>query len=273
MRLLVSVRSVEEVAPALAGGAAIIDAKEPDRGSLGAVDRAVLLRILQQVPAELAVSVALGDVTRPEEIHTALSGLVIPERVSPVYLKLGFAGVRSRKQIALLLETVVRCAGEMAASPSIVAVAYADALRSDTIPPALIPSLAQEAGACGVLLDTHAKDGRGLLEWVPSGALVDWVARARRAGLLTALAGSLEVGDLGTVGRAQPDVVGIRGAACAGGRWGKVSEERVCQFRQGLERAIEGYPEKGALSPVRETRDTGAISSRTTASKSRKLKA
>ena len=35
MRLLVSVRSAEEVSAALAGGADIIDAKEPERGSLG----------------------------------------------------------------------------------------------------------------------------------------------------------------------------------------------------------------------------------------------
>ena len=38
MRLLVSVRSAAEVAAALAGGADIIDAKEPSRGGLGAVD-------------------------------------------------------------------------------------------------------------------------------------------------------------------------------------------------------------------------------------------
>ena len=35
MRLLVSVRSAAEVRPALAGGADIIDAKEPSLGSLG----------------------------------------------------------------------------------------------------------------------------------------------------------------------------------------------------------------------------------------------
>ena len=44
MRLLVSVRSADEVAAAMAGGADIIDAKEPARGSLGAVDAATLAR-------------------------------------------------------------------------------------------------------------------------------------------------------------------------------------------------------------------------------------
>ena len=36
MRLLVSVRSADEVGAALAGGAEIVDVKEPSRGALGA---------------------------------------------------------------------------------------------------------------------------------------------------------------------------------------------------------------------------------------------
>ena len=261
MQLLVSVRSADEVGPALAGGADIIDAKEPDRGSLGAVDRDVLSRILQRVPDDRGVSVALGDVSRPEEVGAAIHGLELPQRTSRTYLKLGFAGVRSPDQIGLLIEHAVSVTSRMAAPPRIVAVAYADSERAGTMPPALILSLAEAAGAAAVLLDTHGKDGRGLLEWLPSGALVDWVALARQAGLLAALAGSLRPGDLALVGRAHPDVVGVRGAACSGGRQGQVSEDRVRRFRLALEWA------------VRETRDTGAISSVPTAAKSRKLKA
>ena len=261
MQLLVSVRSADEVGPALAGGADIIDAKEPDRGSLGAVDRDVLSRILQRVPDDRGVSVALGDVSRPEEVGAAIHGLELPQRTSRTYLKLGFAGVRSPDQIGLLIEHAVSVTSRMAAPPRIVAVAYADSERAGTMPPALILSLAEAAGAAAVLLDTHGKDGRGLLEWLPSGALVDWVALARQAGLLAALAGSLRPGDLALVGRAHPDVVGVRGAVCSGGRQGQVSEDRVRRFRLALEWA------------VRETRETGAISSVPIAAKSRKLKA
>ena len=261
MQLLVSVRSADEVGPALAGGADIIDAKEPDRGSLGAVDRDVLSQILQRVPDDRGVSVALGDVSRPEEVGAAIHGLELPQRTSRTYLKLGFAGVRSPDQIGLLIEHAVSVTSRMAAPPRIVAVAYADSERAGTMPPALILSLAEAAGAAAVLLDTHGKDGRGLLEWLPSGALVDWVALARQAGLLAALAGSLRPGDLALVGRAHPDVVGVRGAVCSGGRQGRVSEDRVRRFRLALEWA------------VRETRETGAISSVPTAAKSRKLKA
>jgi uncharacterized protein (UPF0264 family) len=261
LQLLVSVRSADEVGPALAGGADIIDAKEPERGSLGAVDRDVLSRILHRVPDDCGVSVALGDVTRAEQVRAAVRGLELAQRPSPTYLKLGFAGVRSPGQVGRLIQIAVSITRGMAASPRIVAVAYADPEGAGTVRPALIPPLAEAAGAAGVLLDTHGKDGRGLLEWLPSGALRDWVALAHQAGLLAALAGSLRPRDLALVSRAKPDVVGVRGAACSGGRRGRVSEDRVRRFRQALEWT------------VRETRDTGAISSGLTLAKSRKLKA
>jgi (5-formylfuran-3-yl)methyl phosphate synthase len=261
LQLLVSVRSADEVGPALAGGADIIDAKEPNRGSLGAVDPDVLSRILRRVPDDCGVSVALGDPTAPEQVVAAFHGLELLERTSPIYLKMGFAGVRSSTQIGRLLETAVSLASVLPATPRIVAVAYADRERAGTIPPALIASIADAAGAAGVLLDTHGKDGRGLLEWLTPDALVEWVGLGRQAGLLTALAGSLLAWDLPLVCQAQPDVIGVRGAACSGGRLGLVSKNRVRRFREALERA------------VRETRDTGAISFGSTAAKSRKLKA
>ncbi len=61
MRLLVSVRTEHEVAAALAGGADIIDAKEPARGSLGPVSPEVLQAIAARVPESMPLSVALGD--------------------------------------------------------------------------------------------------------------------------------------------------------------------------------------------------------------------
>jgi hypothetical protein len=273
LQLLVSVRSADEVGPALAGGADIIDAKDPDRGSLGAVDRDVLSRILQCVPDDCGVSVALGDVTRPDEVLAAVHGLEPPWRASPMYLKLGFAGVRSPDQIRLLIETAVSLTGGKAASLRIVAVAYADPERAGTVQPALIPPLAEAAGAAGVLLDTHRKDGRGLLEWLPPGVLVDWVAVARQAGLLTALAGSLRARDLAFACQARPDVVGVRGAACSGGRLGRVSEDRVRRLRLALGWAVRGMSGAELSGPLREKRDTGAISSGPSAAKSRKVKA
>jgi uncharacterized protein (UPF0264 family) len=248
LQLLVSVRSAEEVGPALAGGADIIDAKEPNRGSLGPVDHGVLGEILRLVPDDHSVSVALGDVSQSSEISAALDALALPTRASPTYLKLGFSQVDSSNQIARLIQIAVTTASSMAAMPQIVVVAYADSDRAGTVKPELIPALAEAAGAAGVLLDTHGKDGLTLLHWVTPGKLAEWVGRARRAGLLTALAGSLRSSDLAVVCQARPAVIGVRGAACTGGRRGRVSSDRVRELYRALQQSVcgGGGPEPGA---------------------------
>ena len=60
-RLLVSVRDAAEAAAALAGGAALIDVKEPARGSLGRADAATIAAVVAAVGGRVPVSVALGE--------------------------------------------------------------------------------------------------------------------------------------------------------------------------------------------------------------------
>src|SRR5256886_15471281 len=61
MRLLVSVRGPVEARAALAGGADVIDAKDPARGALGAVSAERLAAIRRTGGAVRPVSAALGD--------------------------------------------------------------------------------------------------------------------------------------------------------------------------------------------------------------------
>ena len=131
MRLLVSVRSGEEVAAALAGGADIIDAKEPARGSLGAVTAAVLATIAAHTPSSVPLSVALGDCTDLDGLRAALDVARTGERSAPVYLKMGFAGVPSLERIAALLEAAIGSAS----GARIVAVGYADFGVAGSAPP------------------------------------------------------------------------------------------------------------------------------------------
>jgi uncharacterized protein (UPF0264 family) len=235
MQLLVSVRSAAEVGPALSGGADIIDAKEPNRGSLGPVSPATLAEIVSRVPPECPFSVALGDLASPEEVITAIALLELPVRPAPTYLKLGFAGLRSPEMVTRILATAVAAVAEKGSAALVVAVAYADDARAGTLAPGLIPGSAHAAGAAGVLLDTHTKDGMGLLGWLPPHALASWVASARRQGLVTALAGALTLENVDTVSAAGADVVGVRGAACEGGRQGRVTANRVRALRQRLD--------------------------------------
>ncbi len=232
MQLLVSVRSADEVEPALAGGADIIDAKEPSKGSLGAVSAATLADLASRVPSTHELSVALGDVASLTEAITMIDELKLPSRTAPTYLKVGFAGVQLEDTLRELLGAAVERSTFHPSRVSIIAVAYADAERAAALPADVILRAAVDAGAAGVLVDTHLKDGSRLLDWWPPERVAGWVSSARASGLLAGLAGSLRSEDVTSIARAEPDVIGFRGAACASGRLGRVTTERVALLRR-----------------------------------------
>jgi uncharacterized protein (UPF0264 family) len=231
MRLLVSVRSAEEVAAALAGGADIIDAKEPARGSLGPVTPAVLAAIAACTPASVPLSVALGDGTGRDELRAALDAVRTENRRAPVYLKVGFAGVQSVDRITALLEA----ATASAAGASLVAVAYADFGVAVTPPPEDVLDAAVSAGVRGFLVDTWLKDGRTLLDHLPIERLAALSRGSRSARLLFALAGSLDSDAISRLAGIA-DVVGVRGAACRDGRSGAVDRRCVARLRHRIGR-------------------------------------
>ena len=257
MRLLVSVRSAAEVGPALEGGADIIDAKEPAHGSLGRVSPATLAEILARVPPACPFSVALGDLVNPEAAIRAIATLELPARPGPTYLKLGFAGVRSPEIATKTLTMAVAALADRGSAALVVAVAYADAQRAETLQPGLIPGCAHRAGAAGVLLDTHTKDGTGLLGWLSPQARATWVAGARHKDLFTALAGALRLEDVAAVASAGADVVGVRGAACEGGRQGHVTAHHVRLLRQRLDAFGRYSPARTSYPVVSGWRNAG----------------
>src|SRR5947209_19533370 len=86
--LLVSVRDAVEAAAALAGGANLIDIKEPSRGPLGRADLAVTAAVLQAVGGRVPVSAALG------ELRDCPLGREMAEPPPAVrYVKWGLAGL------------------------------------------------------------------------------------------------------------------------------------------------------------------------------------
>ena len=98
--------------------------------------------------------------------------------------------------------------------------------------------LAADAGVTGVLIDTQVKDGAGLLHWLSPSELSAWVRHARGLGLLTGVAGALGAADLESACLGLPDVVGFRGAACEGGRSGRVAAARVASLRRRLDGVV-----------------------------------
>jgi hypothetical protein len=248
MRLLVSVRAGEEVAAALAGGADIIDAKEPARGSLGPVSSEVLQAIAARVPEQVPLSVALGDFTAPgrgrDAVRLAVAGAKLPVGRTPTYVKLGFAGEPSKAGVTSLVAAAMDVAAATPVRPIVVPVAYADHESAGSAAPEDVLRAAMAAGARAFLVDTCMKDGRGLLEWISLERLRRLSADARSAGMLLAIAGSLDLTALDqVVGIA--DVIGVRGAACRGGRGGSVDAALVRRVRDRLREDPTALPAAG----------------------------
>lgn len=211
MRLLVSVISALEARAALAGGADIIDVKDPGEGALGAPAPRVLSDVVRAVDGAVPVSVALGDL--PDLPHTAALAARGAALSGAAYVKVGLRGVRSPERAAAVVGAVRDAVGNGVA---VIAVTYADAAALDppALAPAWLPSLVERTGIAGALVDTFVKDGRGLYGWLSEGEVGALIGRTRRAGGTFGVAGQLRVGELR---RVAADVVGVRSAVCRGG--------------------------------------------------------
>ena len=227
MRLLVSVRDASEARAALAGGADIIDAKEPLNGPLGAVSADVLHEIAAIIGTAAPVSAALGDV------HEDVMGRAVAARQAGVtFVKVGFAGMGRRQRLTEDVLTLARATQP----PALVLVAYADFDVADAPPPAEILTLAADLKPAGILLDTYDKGRAGLTSLMHACTLATFVSRAKAQGRFVALAGKLTLEDIETVQDTGADVIGLRGAACDGGRSGVVTSARVralCEHMNG----------------------------------------
>ena len=226
MRLLVSVRNASEAAAALAGGADIVDAKEPLNGPLGKVSPAALASIASAVGGGAPVSAALGDIGRDDIVSAAQAAT----GAGATFVKVGFAGMRGR------LDAAADVLASTAASrpASLVLVAYADFETAGAPSPEEVIALADRTNAAGVLIDTCDKRGPGLTGLMTADSLRTFVIRARAACRMVAVAGSLRIEDLERIRDAGADIAGVRGAACDGGRVGVVTAARVRALRRAL---------------------------------------
>jgi len=211
VKLLVSVVSAEEARRAVAGGADIIDVKDPLEGALGAPSPRVLSEVVGVVGDAAPVSVALGDV--PGLPHTAALAARGASGIGADYVKVGLRGVHELDSAVALLSAV---AGAVGPGVAVVAATYADAgaLDPPALTPGCLPALVQRTGIAGALIDTFTKDGRGLYGWMSESEVADLIAGTRAAGASFAVAGQLRLDDFR---RVAADVVGVRSAVCRGG--------------------------------------------------------
>jgi uncharacterized protein (UPF0264 family) len=108
-----------------------------------------------------------------------------------------------------------------------VAVVYADHDFAKSPGPDEILRLARPAGCTAVLVDTFDKSSGGLLEHWPLAETAALVQTCRREGLMCVLAGKLNFDSIRQLLPLAPDYVGVRGAACVGGRTERLDFARV----------------------------------------------
>src|SRR4029077_9253962 len=197
MRLLVSVRDAGEALAAIAGGADIIDAKEPTLGPLAPVSPGALQSICAAVPPAIPLSVALGDARRSElsEIATAVAPL---QRRKALYFKAARL-TASPWEAAAPIATRAGLLETRPDRPALIVARYVDE-PGDADNLASWVEVCAVSGARGLLLDTSRKDGGDLLACVDVHSLVALRRCATRHGIWLALAGGMTIDDVELLG-------------------------------------------------------------------------
>jgi dihydroneopterin aldolase len=216
-RLLASIRTPEEARCTVAGGADIIDLKEPAQGALGRLSDAIIAAILATVAGRRPTSATIGD---------------LPLAPAPV-----LEAVRAMAANGVDIVKLGMFAGDAAATVTALGSAARDGIRlvavlfADRAPDFSLIARCAEAGFYGVMLDTADKAAGPLTQHLSERKLAQFTAEARRHQLLAGLAGSLSARDVPRLLRLRPDYLGFRSALTAGGRDAPLDPAAVTRLR------------------------------------------
>lgn len=199
--MLASVTSVAEAKIALAGGADIIDLKNPEQGALGALPLVVIREIVEAVGQRKPLSATVGDL--PMQPHLLANAVINTAATGVDIVKIGFFGQVGHAECIRAMVPLT------AQGIAIVAVLFADEAPDF----GLLTQMAK-AGLHGVMLDTATKNGKGLRHYLDDEILQQFVEYAGALELLTGLAGSLATADIPALAKIGPDYLGFRGALC-----------------------------------------------------------
>lgn len=227
MRLLVSVRTVEEALLAAEGGADFIDLKEPRQGALGGLPTGVLRDIVQSLRAvgsELPISATIGDL--PIEHLPAVMAQV--DAVAACGVDIVKVGITRTPDPATACRALDALAGS---GHAVVPVFIADQGLDAQV---VAHAAALGEALAGVMVDTQDKHAGSLFDALPAVALQHFVATIRGAGQLVGLAGALRLQHLPTLAALAPDFAGFRSAVCVGDRGSALDAGCLRALRQAL---------------------------------------
>ncbi|MCX8150275.1 MAG: (5-formylfuran-3-yl)methyl phosphate synthase [Candidatus Bathyarchaeota archaeon] len=238
MKLLVSPTDEKEALEAIAGGADIVDVKNPKEGTLGASFPWIIKRVREITPKNIEVSCTIGDL--PNLPGTAALSALGAATLGVSYIKAGLYGVKNKDEAVVLMKNITRAVKAFDASIKVVATGYADAERISAVDPLLVPVIAHIAECDVAMVDTAVKDGKTLLDFLHQHQLQTFIDEAHTLNLKVALAGSVKKEHLPLLYKLGTDIVGVRGAACTNGdrKSGQITRQRVRELVQTLH-AIE----------------------------------
>jgi uncharacterized protein (UPF0264 family) len=224
--------NIVEARAALAGGADILDVKNPKEGSLGANFPWAIRAVVDLAGGRVPVSATIGDLDyKPGTASLAALGAAVS---GADYIKAGLLGVKTRTQAEEMLEGIVKAVKDFDSGKKVVASGYSDYARAGCVSPMLLPAAAAKAGADLVMVDTAVKDGRSTFEFMSEQELKDFISLGHREGLEVALAGTIGFEHLEMLKRLNPDIIGVRGIVCGGDRRSAIRAELVEKLKQAI---------------------------------------
>ena len=204
MKLLTSVRNLEEAQQVVAGGSDWLDLKEPRSGALGAVSIDTLKAVVDWARCNapgLPLSATIGDErTTPA---TMLASVTEVAATGVNYVKLGlFADSLSKIMSDTLAEV-------LASHHNVIVICFVEKLLDLAVVEEIIGW-----GAAGMMLDTAEKRSGSLTAHLSMAEISDFVSLVRRANVLCGLAGKLTLRDIDKLSSCRADYLGFRSAIC-----------------------------------------------------------
>ncbi|MHA1112626.1 MAG: (5-formylfuran-3-yl)methyl phosphate synthase [Promethearchaeota archaeon] len=226
MKILASIKSINEIEEAVRGGADIIDLKNPEEGSLGAAAPWDIKTLKDQYNDQI-ISAAIGDF--PNLPNTAALAALGAAVSGSDYVKIGLHGVENAADALKVMKSVVKAVKSYNPEIFVVGAGFADYQKINSINPLDLPEILHEAKADIVMIDTAIKDGNSLFSYFDTSALRKFVESAHSCGLQAALAGSLLLNHIPILKEIETDVIGFRTAICDNGNRvsGVLSAEKV----------------------------------------------
>lgn len=229
VRLLISVRSVEEALIAAENGADFTDLKEPRDGALGGLPLKAIREIVAALRVQnlrLPISATIGDLPMVAVAHI-VSQVQAVAACGVDYVKVG---IERDARAATVIDALAGCGS------TVVPVFIADRGLDDAL---VARACAARSGSRpvfpAIMVDTADKRTGSLFEALPPAALSRFVGTVRASGAKVGVAGALRMAHVDRLARLRPDFAGFRSAVCVADRASRLDAVRVRELSERLQ--------------------------------------